>query len=320
MIVAPNYYKDFKCIAQKCKNSCCIGWEIDIDSETLEIYQSIKGDFGERLKNSINFSAETPHFITDKNSRCPFLNKNGLCDIITEFGEDGLCQICYDHPRFRNFFGDIEEIGLGLCCEAAAELILKNENKFSLILLDEYSKNNTDLNAQLSIFEGVFKSREELFSIFQNRELPLTARIKKAAEIYKIIPLLNDTVSLIKKYRALERLDPKWDDFLTQTENKNYNLQYILSKAEKKIPLPTEQLLCYFSYRYFASESVKENAKGAVNFILEATYFCLLLCISVFDEPNLANLTEICRRFSLEVEYSEENIALLLNPPTKTAP
>ena len=27
----PDYYKDFQCIADKCKDSCCIGWEIMID-------------------------------------------------------------------------------------------------------------------------------------------------------------------------------------------------------------------------------------------------------------------------------------------------
>ena len=36
--VFPNYYKKFKCIADKCKHNCCIGWEIDIDNDTLEFY------------------------------------------------------------------------------------------------------------------------------------------------------------------------------------------------------------------------------------------------------------------------------------------
>ena len=28
-VTVPSYYKDFKCIADKCRHSCCIGWEID---------------------------------------------------------------------------------------------------------------------------------------------------------------------------------------------------------------------------------------------------------------------------------------------------
>ena len=34
----PDYYEEFKCIAQKCKHSCCVGWEIDIDDDTLAYY------------------------------------------------------------------------------------------------------------------------------------------------------------------------------------------------------------------------------------------------------------------------------------------
>lgn len=48
-VTVPSYYKDFKCIANKCRHSCCIGWEIDIDDETFDFYKSVKGDFGKNL-------------------------------------------------------------------------------------------------------------------------------------------------------------------------------------------------------------------------------------------------------------------------------
>jgi hypothetical protein len=48
-LVAPDYYEKFKCIADKCKHSCCIGWEIDIDEDTMDLYESIDGEFGEKL-------------------------------------------------------------------------------------------------------------------------------------------------------------------------------------------------------------------------------------------------------------------------------
>ena len=57
-IIAPNYYSQFKCIADKCNHSCCIGWEIDIDNETLEKYNKINNVFGERLKANIVKSDE----------------------------------------------------------------------------------------------------------------------------------------------------------------------------------------------------------------------------------------------------------------------
>ena len=132
----PGYYKDFKCIADKCKNSCCIGWEIDIDDDTLGIYKKVEGAFGERLKKCISVGDESC-FILEAGERCPFLYANNLCDIYIELGEEKLCQICSDHPRFRNFFDSRIEMGLGLCCEAAADLILDWEKPFELTAIED---------------------------------------------------------------------------------------------------------------------------------------------------------------------------------------
>ena len=128
--VVPNYYNKFKCIAERCKHNCCIGWEIDIDYETMQIYNSLDGELGEKIRN--NIEGDIPHFVLQEGDSCPFLNKNGLCDIICEYGEDALCDICYLHPRFRNFYLSFEEIGLGLCCEEAARIILSEEEIFSI--------------------------------------------------------------------------------------------------------------------------------------------------------------------------------------------
>ena len=50
----PNYYKDFKCIANRCKHSCCVGWEIEIDDNTFKKYSAVKGEFAQRLKTNID--------------------------------------------------------------------------------------------------------------------------------------------------------------------------------------------------------------------------------------------------------------------------
>lgn len=308
-IIAPNYYENFKCIANNCKHSCCIGWEIDIDPDTLDIYENVKGEWGERFKNSISYDGGTPHFITDQNGRCAFLNKNGLCDIISAFGEDGLCQICYDHPRFRNFYSGRVEIGLGLCCEAAAELILNWENKVCFVAAYEEEENLPSTNE-----EGLaFCNRDKILNIFQNRNLTIKQRINEVAKLYNITLFTENLADLVNKYRNLERLDKLWDEFLNKTEEKNLSFEQILDAADAKIPTPTEQLFCYFLYRYFAAETIKGNEKGAVNFILEATYICLAVTLSYYGDLNAKNLCEVCRMFSSETEYSEENVESLLN-------
>ena len=49
----PAYYKAFRCIGSDCTENCCIGWEIDVDEDSLAYYETVPGDFGERLRASI---------------------------------------------------------------------------------------------------------------------------------------------------------------------------------------------------------------------------------------------------------------------------
>jgi lysine-N-methylase len=125
--VYPEYYKNFKCTASACRHTCCRGWEIDIDAGTAEKYAEAPGEFGRRLRENIS-NEGGPHFILAGEERCPFLNGENLCDVILTLGEEALCGICTDHPRFRTFLSDRTETGLGLCCEEAARLLL-TENK-----------------------------------------------------------------------------------------------------------------------------------------------------------------------------------------------
>ena len=49
-IRVPNYFKDFKCIASKCEDTCCAGWGIVIDDEALEKYQKVLSLWDYQLK------------------------------------------------------------------------------------------------------------------------------------------------------------------------------------------------------------------------------------------------------------------------------
>ena len=56
--------------------------------------------------------------------------------MILDYGEGSLCQICTDHPRFRNFWTDRIEVGLGLACEEAARIILFERTPMRLEVLE----------------------------------------------------------------------------------------------------------------------------------------------------------------------------------------
>ena len=72
-IRVPEYFKDFKCIASKCEDTCCAGWGIVIDDATYDRYKNVQGEFGDRLRSEIVHEAGENIFVL-KGNNCPFLN------------------------------------------------------------------------------------------------------------------------------------------------------------------------------------------------------------------------------------------------------
>ncbi len=129
----PDYYEDFKCIAGECPDTCCAGWQILIDEESLDYYGEVSGAFGKRLRDSIDWQ-EGAFYQCEK--RCAFLNEKDLCDIYTELGEGGLCQTCKNYPRHVEEFEGLREYTLSLSCPVAAEMIL-GQQKFPVFVETE---------------------------------------------------------------------------------------------------------------------------------------------------------------------------------------
>lgn len=190
----PDYYDQFRCIAGNCKDNCCIGWEIDIDADKLKEYKRIKGPIGQRLKHDIDWDNGC-FLLQGEEERCPFLNEENLCELILELGEGSLCEICREHPRFYDWIDDLTEAGLGLCCEAAARLILQRENADQFLLVKEYA--NEDKNekktedGENSITEILFLIRDVLFRVAQDRNASIWNR---CIRILALACLLQDTI------------------------------------------------------------------------------------------------------------------------------
>ena len=92
----PYYFEDFCCTAAECEDTCCAGWAIMIDDESLKKYEKMDGAFGNRLRNSIDWKEGS---FLQYNKRCAFLNEDNLCDIHIEAGEGMLCDTCKNYPR-----------------------------------------------------------------------------------------------------------------------------------------------------------------------------------------------------------------------------
>lgn len=294
LTVYPNYYPAFRCIAGACKHSCCIGWEIDIDEETLQTYKRMPGPLGERLRKNIS-NDDPPHFVLGERERCPFLNRNNLCDLILSGGEDLLCQICDDHPRFRNFLPGRTEIGLGLCCEGAAELILSQTEPMTLVAAGEPEEQDDDVQTLLAL-------REQVFAIARDRGLSIDGRMDKLLLLCGALEP-GHPACWTDVFLELERLDEGWTPMVEK-----------LAAEGERAPAPDvsdmewEQLLMYFLYRHFLTAYEDGDVGSKVGFAVLSVR--LLRCLKgLYPEIELA---ELARMYSAEVEYSTENREVLL--------
>lgn len=181
--VKPYYYEEFRCIADKCPDTCCAGWQIVVDEDTLDKYSRQKDEFSHRLKNSIDW-AEGVFF--QNNGRCAMLNDNNLCDIVTAKGEGALCKTCHMYPRHIEEYEGVREFSLSLSCPVAARMILEDENKLLLKieeddkldpLEDEFEDFDFFMHTQLE------QVRDVLFGIIQNRELQIDKRMAYIMDI-----------------------------------------------------------------------------------------------------------------------------------------
>ena len=304
-VVVPSYYGKFRCIASACRHSCCVGWEIDVDEDTLEYYKTIKGRLGKRLKENISEEG-CPHFVLGNDERCPFLNSENLCDIICELGEDSLCNICSDHPRFRSFFSDREEMGIGLCCEEAARIIVGEADKMTLtVLSDDGEDDIAD-----PIDTEFYRVRDEMLAIVQNRQKPITERLSDLAELCGIseMPSEDDSISLFRELEYMEQsIYGILSDYTPDTDSATS-----LAPFEDAL----EQLASYFIFRHMPASVENGNMRGTAFFCILSVKAIMLMCekhLSKNGTLGLSDIAEAARIYSAEIEYSEENTERLMN-------
>ncbi len=153
----PDYYHEFSCIAGKCEDTCCAGWQIVADEAALKKYKKVTGSFRKRLRRSINWKEGT--FKQDKNKRCAFLNDENLCDMYTALGEKSLCRTCKMYPRHVEEFEDVREMTLSVSCPEVARILLGKKEPVRFLTYESNKEEEYD------DFDPFLYSKHALLSI-----------------------------------------------------------------------------------------------------------------------------------------------------------
>lgn len=338
-ITKPNFYNDFKCKTSECTDTCCVGWEIDIDTGTFEKYKVLEGKFGDYLRENIIKSDDSFCFKLKEGDRCPFLDEKKLCTIITEYGFDMTCDICREHPRFYEWYGDYKDAGIGLCCEEGCRLLFENNSKLKFIKEDceDDKENNNYIDDDEKYFaEFFYNAREIAFNILQNREKSLSERIINLFEYSvkvqnenftddyeaKKDDLCNENDFYKEIVNIMENSEPINEEWTFKIKELNINLSELtenkeeFEKQNKDHFYEYEHFLVYTVFRYFIKALWNGNIVSIIKFCVINLIFVYLLDIKIWLE-NLHTFTledriNNVKLWSKQIEYSEENVEFII--------
>ncbi|MDE3015902.1 MAG: flagellin lysine-N-methylase [Pseudomonadota bacterium] len=118
----------FTCLGDKCEDTCCRGWSMQVDAATLSHY---KRDAPELLE-AVEPAKETPWIMRkDAGGVCVKL-EGGLCGIHKKYGETFLGDACYFYPRATRRLGDSIVMTATMSCPEIARLVLAGDDAAAL--------------------------------------------------------------------------------------------------------------------------------------------------------------------------------------------
>ena len=296
--IYPTIYHDFQCKADRCENTCCQLWTIDIDEPTAERYHAMTGPLGESLRQAITVDDEGSHFVFSKEQpMCPLLNEQGLCKVVLELGEEGLCDTCHMHPRFYKYIEDLELCGVGLSCEASVELLAQDCTNRDLVFTIEDDDNEFGPDERLRL-ENVFQL--------------LAFDLEPTLFQYTPSPNVEYYEQLLNLYKTTEPIDEAWTAQVNALSN---NINQVVTAVKNYVQ---QQDMSLFNkvYQYILYRQIDMLAdytlETIIDYAKDGTEYMLMT--SAIEGKTLKQIA----RWSQQIEYDEDNVELLLS--TKKPP
>lgn len=218
----PKYLKEFRCIGGECEDSCCAGWDIDIDKESFNNYKNVQNEsmrdmFDKNIVINKDKTCDDVDYAKVKlknGKRCAFLDENNLCVIYTNIGEEYLSNVCTCFPRILNKVDGEFEMSLDVSCPEAARILLSkkegieftesNRNLGKRIISSELDTKDRRFNeSPLKYFKEI---REKCISIIKDRNFKINERIYILGEFLYALEYEN-----YKDFSNLENLIKSYD-------------------------------------------------------------------------------------------------------------
>ena len=318
--IYPSFYHEFKCIANLCEDSCCKDWDIDIDSDTEEFYKTVQGSLGDKMRAMLVTDEYGERVFPCTDGRCPFWNRDMLCDIYIGIGEEHLSQTCANFPRVAVDYGDFCEHILSFACPEAARFMLKNTR-------EAYSDFGGERELDLSEDSGdcmsfLIKAREKTLDYLLNEGEPFAYRLADCLEFNAQVQSLLDGEEpepldlsgaesrgsgfIFDMHLGFEIMSGEWKSALSDTAEKAQEL-----KIRDDFASDFEKFALYYVYRYYLEAINSGDVLYSIKRIVCAYLVTGKLDALFFERDYPYSRMRILQRYSKEVEHSYDNTEAL---------
>jgi len=273
-LITPSFYKNFKCIAGACPDSCCQGWEVDADEDSLAYYKTLSGSLRARIDSVLDKDefGNTIFRLADK-KRCPFLNQDNLCDMHIAIGGEHTPYTCRTFPRFINDFGGTREMGISFSCPIASDIMWNLTEDFDFV--SEINSQLPSLNEiDAELYFKLLSYRKEAYSIVQDRKPEINKRLIRlldyAAKIQRELDDYKEYASETGFFDIFNHPEVINQEWTVKVKNHNTNPTFPNDKI-------CENIAMYFLFRYFLTavydSDILSKVKMAVIGVLIPAYF-----------------------------------------------
>ncbi len=310
-ITKPLWDRDFQCLAGDCPDTCCAGWEIPVDEQSVHRFCSMEGPLGERLRQALVTVEGETQFVR-KDGRCVLLNEQNLCALYAACGEEALCRTCHLHPRFVVQYGGRREIMPGLSCPAWVKAYLMREEEVVFVTEETNEEITEYMDVDGLLFLKLLKAREKALGLVQERSLSIKVRLRQLLQMAQELedekegscPQSGVLAAYIEKLESLEVLSTVW---MAQ-----------LKKHHSKCDVPVESAQSWTGFRSAVAE--KLLVYDLFRFMLQGVYtgrvlpwvklavFHVLVVLKLGEDcQTKEELCEVARLYSKEIEHCAEN-------------
>ncbi len=328
--IYPKYYKEFKCIANLCPDSCCKDWDVELDDKAEQFYNTVDTPFGEKIRSlTVDGDDGNRIFINRADKRCPFWNDDMLCDIFINLGEEHLCETCANFPRITQDYACFTEHMLSFACPVASKLMLNSDTNEQYADFEDKGLDFSEVEYNEEYMRFLLEARTMIVNILSDRTMPFADRLKTAilvnAQVQDLIDDDNYNIAEISTvatglqcekancefvfdlHQRLEIISNRWRE-LVEEAGKTCNIE-----VSAEYDCYYETLALYYVYIYYLQAIDSYNVMLPLQRLV-----CAYIVISRVEnvlrgdkEFDFEQFSRVMQKYSKEVEHSYENSDIL---------